>query len=285
VLAVFHVAPSAPRGRDRGPLDIAGAGALMGGLVSLVLAIDGASRSGWTSAATLGLAATAAALLGAFAAIERRAPRPLVPASTWRTRSLVSSAAVMLAATGILVGAFFLNTLLLQHALGASPLETGLAFLPLTLVILAGAHAAQRLVAKAGTRPVMTGGLALAAAGALLLSGAPDDASYLADLLPGFLALGLGIGMTFVSVSIAAMADVGHEDAGLASGLMTTAHELGAALGVAVLAAIVTASDGLGAGYRDAFLVAGIVAAAVAAVTAFAVPSVRPVPGMAHSMH
>ena len=283
-LAVRHVAATRPRG-GRGPLDLAGAGALMAGLVSLVLAIDGASRDGWSSAMTLGLIGAAAVLLGAFAAIERRVPRPLVPAATWRIRSLVSSAAVMLAATGILVGAFFLNTLLLQHGLGFSPLETGLAFLPLTIVILAGAHAAQRMVPKAGTRPVMAGGLALAAAGALLLSGAPGDAGYLADLLPGFLALGVGIGMTFVSVSIAAMSDVAHEQAGLASGLMTTAHELGAALGVAVFAAIVTASDSLVTGYQDAFLVAGIAAAVIAALTAAVVPSVRPAPGMAHSMH
>jgi hypothetical protein len=136
----------------------------------------------------------------------------------------------------------------------------------------------------------MAGGLALTAAGALLLSGTPADARYLLDLLPGFLALGLGVGMTFVSVSIAAMADVRHEDAGLASGLMTTAHELGAAIGVAVLGAIVTAaSDGtaasLAAGYRDGFLVAGIAAAAIAIVTAVAIPSVRPAPGMAHSLH
>jgi EmrB/QacA subfamily drug resistance transporter len=278
VLAVQHVAAPAPRGRERGGLDIAGALALMAGLVAFLLAIDGTAR-----AETLGLAA---ALLGAFAAIERRARRPLVPASTWRIRSLVSSAAVMLAATGILVGSFFLNTMLLQHALGASPIETGLAFLPLTLVILAGAHAAQQLVPRAGTRPVMSGGLTLAAAGALLLSGVPDDAGYVANLLPGFLALGFGIGMTFVSVSIAAMADVGHDDAGLASGLMTTAHELGAAIGVAVVASIVTAaSGGLVDGYRDAFVVAGVAAAAIAAVTAIAVPSVRPAPGMAHSMH
>ena len=278
--------PAAARpGRERGQLDVAGAATLMAGLVSLVLAIEGTSEHGWTSTRTLVLAAAAGVLLTGFAAIERTARRPLIPPATWRTGSLISSATVMLAATGILVGAFFLNTLFLQRVLDASPIETGLAFLPLTLVILAGAHLAQHLLPKTGTRAPMAAGLLIAAGGAFLLSRAPADAGYAADLLPGFLALGLGVGMTFVSVSVAAMADVTHEDAGLASGLMTTAHELGAAIGVAVLAAIAGAGPGIADGYGTAFVVAGSVAAVMALITAVALPSVRPAPGMSASMH
>ncbi len=163
----------------------------MGGLVSLVLAIQGTADHGWTSTRTLALAAAAAGLLALFAAIERAGAAPLIPPSTWRVRSLVSSASVMLVATGILVGAFFLNTLFLQRVLDASPLGDRLAFLPLTLVILAGAHVAQRLVPRTGTRPLISVGLLIAAGGAFLLSRAPVDAGYAADLLPGFLALGL----------------------------------------------------------------------------------------------
>jgi EmrB/QacA subfamily drug resistance transporter len=285
-LAVPRVIPAAPpSGAARGGLDVAGPVTLMAGLVALVLAIEGTSDHGWTSTRTLGLAATSAALLTAFATIERHGRRPLVPPAIWRTRSLVSSAAVMLGATGILVGAFFANTLFLQRVLGATALETGLAFLPLTLVILAGAHVAQHVLPRLGSRPPMAAGLLLAAAGALWLSGATDDAGYAADLLPGFLALGLGVGMTFVSVSVAAMADIAHDDAGLASGIMTTAHELGAAIGVAIVGAIVAAGSGIADGYGDAFLVAGAVAAVMALVTAVALPSVRPEPGMAASMH
>jgi EmrB/QacA subfamily drug resistance transporter len=257
--------------------DIAGAATLMAGLLSLVLAIEGTS--------TVLLASAAAALLAAFAAIERSAARPLVPPSTWRIQSLVSSAGVMLTATGILVGTFFLNTLFLQHILDASPIETGLAFLPLTIVIIVGAHAAQHVLPKTGSRVPMAAGLLLMALGAFLLSRVTEGASYAMDLLPGFLALGVGVGATFVSVSIAAMADIGHDDAGLASGLMTTAHELGAAIGVAVLGAIATAASSLTAGYGDAFLVAAAVAAAMAIVAALALPSVRPAPGMSVSMH
>jgi EmrB/QacA subfamily drug resistance transporter len=269
--------------RDR--LDLAGAVTLMAGLVALLLAIEGVADHGWTSARTLVLTGAAAGLLPTFAAAERSGRRPLVPPAVWRTRSLVAGAATMLGATGILVGAFFLNTLFLQEVLGASPLETGLAFLPLTIVILAGAHAAQHLLPRTGSRPLLATGLAIAAGGALLLSGATSGASYAADLLPGFLALGFGVGLTFVSVSVAAMAEVGHEEAGLASGLMTTAHELGAAIGVAVLAAVVTGGSGIAGGYGDAFAVTAAVAAAMALVTAVAMPSARPAPGMAHAMH
>ena len=183
----------------------------------------------------------------------------------------------MLGATGLLVGAFFLNTLYLQNSLGASPLEAGLAFLPLALVILAGAHVASQLMPRTGTRALTVGGLALASGGALLLSGAPAHGSYASDLLPGFLVLGFGIGLVFVSVSVAAMADVGDSEAGLASGLMTTAHEVGAALGVAVLAAV--------GSYAGGFVVEAAAAGTLAVVAALASPSVRPAPGTAIAAH
>ena len=291
IVAVRVVKPMPGSGVKRGEADLAGGVALVAGLVATVLTIDGASDHGWTSARTLLSAAGAAVLLAAFALLERRGVRPLVPPATWRIRSLTASAATMLVATGILVGAFFLNTLYLQRVLDASALETGLAFLPLTLVILAGAHVASSLLPKIGSRPLLGAGLALSGIAALLLSGAPTDAAYVADLLPGFLALGFGMGLTFVSVSVAAMADVTHEDAGLASGLMTTAHELGAALGVAVLAAVAVGGSqassvsGLVDGYGDAFLIAAAVAVVMAMVSVFAVPSVRPEAGAAVSMH
>jgi EmrB/QacA subfamily drug resistance transporter len=275
-------------GRDG--LDLTGAVALMGGLIALLLAIDGARQHGWISAYTAITAALAGLLLAKFIRTERRTARPLVAPATWRIRSLVSSAGVMLIATGILVGGFFLNTLLLHHVMGASALETGLAFLPLTLVILAGAHAASNLLPRLGSRWIVVAGMLIASMGASLLALIPNDPSYLVNLLPGYLFLGLGIGMTFVAVSVAAMADVTHESAGLASGLMTTAHELGAALGVAALATVAATagSDSLGGlvdGYSTGFVIAGSIAATVAAVAAFALPSVRPEPGMAHGMH
>jgi EmrB/QacA subfamily drug resistance transporter len=291
-LVAVRVIPTTSAVRvGRGQFDVVGAGALMTGLVSLILAIEGTSRHGWVSGYTLRFAGLSAVLLAGFVARERSAREPLVPPATWRTRSLVSAAAVMLTTTGILVGAFYLNTLYLQHVMGASPIETGLAFLPLTLVILAGAHAASHLLPRAGSRWLVATGLLVTATGATLLAGAPADPSYVADLLPGYLALGFGVGMTMVSVSVAAMADVTHEFAGLASGLMTTAHELGAAIGVAVLAAVATAGGdpasiaGIADGYDTGFIVAANVAAVAALISALALPTVRPQPGMAHGLH
>ena len=287
-----HLIPAVARTRPRlRELDLIGAGTLMAGLVALLLAVQGAAQHGWISAYTLGTAGLGAALLANFAVTERRSRQPLIAPATWRIRSLISSAAVMLSATGILVGAFFLNTLYLQRVMGASALETGLAFLPLTLVILAGAHAASHFLPRFGSRWVVVAGMFTAATGASMLAGAPVDPSYVANLLPGYLLLGFGVGMTFVSVSVAAMAEVSHEIAGVASGLMTTAHELGAAIGVAVLAAIASASGAAGSisalvdGYSTGFVVAGNVAALVGLVSAFALPSVRPEPGAAHGLH
>ena len=271
-----------------GRFDVLGAATRPAMTVAVVFGIDGAAVHGWTSTRTLAPVAAGVALLAAFTAVERHARQPLVPAGTWCLRPLRAGAVVMLGATGILVGAFFLNTLFLQHVLEATPMQTGLAFLPLALVILLAAHLASHLLSHLGSRVVMVAGLLVAAGGALLLSRAPGEASYVADLLPGFLALGFGIGLTFVAVSVTAMHDVAHERAGLASGIMTTAHEIGAALGVAVLASVAAGAGdaaGIAGGYGDAFGIAAVIAAGLAVLAALTVPSVRPAPGSAVSMH
>jgi len=266
-------------------LDLLGAITLLAGLMTLVYAVVGTAQHGWASARTWLLLAIAAALLAAFVAVERRGTKPLVPPPTWRVRSLVSSAVVMLGTTGILVGSFYLNTLYLQNVLGYSALKTGLSFLPLALVILAAAHLASHLLSHAGARVVAVVGLVLTSAAALLLAIAPDRASYLTNLLPGFLLLGAGVGLVFVAVTVTAMADVRHDQAGLASGIMTTAHELGAALGVAVLAALAISNGNPVSGYGDAFFVAAGIAGVLALVAAIVLPALRPAPGTHVSMH
>ncbi|HEU4974978.1 MAG TPA: MFS transporter [Baekduia sp.] len=290
--AAMRTLPGLPGAGVRGGrLDVAGAATLVAGLVTLVLAIENTADHGWMSASTLAMAALAVSLLGRFAAVERTAARPLVDPATWRNRPLVTGAGVMLVATGILVGALFLGALVLQRAMGASPLEAGVGLLPLAVAILGGVHVASHLLPRLGSRWTVVAGLLVAAGGATQLASAPGDPSYAAHLLPGLVVLGAGVGATFVAVSVAAMADVEPEQAGLASGLMTTAHELGAALGVAVLGAIVAAAlnGGGGADLVDgcdtAFLVAGNVAAAAALVAALTLPSVRPQPGVAHGIH
>jgi EmrB/QacA subfamily drug resistance transporter len=274
-------------------LDLPGALTAVAGIVLVVYGIQGAESAGWGAARTLLPIAVALALLAAFAAIERAAARPLIPPSTWSIRSLVSSATVMFGATGLLVGAFFLNSLFLQSALGFSAIETGLAFLPLMIVIGLAAHAGPHLLTRFGARAMIVVGLGLVAAGDLFLSRATAGAGYLADVLPGFLALGVGVGLTFVAVSVTSMSEIGHDRAGLASGLMTTAHEIGAALGVAVFSAIALAATGTGetafaevaSGYGDATLTGGLIAAAVAVLAALAVPTFRPLHVQGASIH
>jgi MFS family permease len=183
---------------------------------------------------------------------------------------------VILVATALLVAVFFLNTLYLQDVLGWSALETGLAFLPLVIVIAAGANVANRLVPRVGPRNLAGLGLVLVAGGAGLLVLAPDVASYGTDLLPGFLVLGFGVGLVFPAGAIAAMSGVADDTAGLASGLITTGHELGAAFGVAAISAVATAASTFVAGYANGFVAVAAVAALVAGVALAAAPSARP---------
>jgi EmrB/QacA subfamily drug resistance transporter len=283
-----------PAGRPAvaaGRLDLPGAVSVVAGLMVLVYALDGTSDHGWGSARTLLLLALGGVLLASFAVIERTSPRPLVPPATWRNRSLVASAGVVLGVTGILVGTFFLNSLYLQHVLDASALETGLGFLPLVLAIGMTAHVAARLLPRLGGRAVVAGGLLLVAAGTALLAAAPDDASYAADLLAGFVVLGVGMGLVFPGVTVTAFSGVGEAEAGLASGFVATSHELGAALGVAVIAAIAaTAGDiatlaGIADGYQDGFVAATAFAVALAAIALWRVPSIRPQPDAAVPAH
>ena len=283
-----------PAGRPAGRetrLDLPGAVTVVAGLMVLVYALDGTSEHGWGSARTLLLLALAAGLLAIFAVVERVSRRPLLPPATWRHRSLVSSGAVVLGVTGILVGTFFLNSLYLQHVLDASALETGLGFLPLALSIGIAAHVASGLLPRIGSRAVVAGGLVLVAAGAIVLAAAPDRATYAADLLPGFLVLGIGMGLVFPGVTVTGFSAVPAEEAGLASGFMATAHELGAALGVAVLAAIaatagdITTLSGIAAGYQDGFIAAAGIAGALGAMALVSVPSVRPAQAAGIPLH
>ena len=271
-------------------LDLPGAATLVTGLVTLVYAIQGAAAHGWASARTIGLVLAAGALLGAFASIERRVRRPLMAPAVWRMRSLISSATVMLGVTGILVGTSFLNTLFVQNVLGASPLVTGLEFLPGVLTVGVAAHLGPQLLTRFGARPVIAAGLLIVAAGELVLSGAPSDASYVVDLLPGFVLVGLGVGFTFVSISVTSMSDVGHERAGLASGLITTAHELGGAAGVSLFSAVAFGAGGatgsrLATGYGNGTVVGAVIAAALALLAVFAVPQLRPTGAQRVALH
>ena len=284
----------AGQGRD-GQLDLPGALLVVAGLGVLVYALAGTGAHGWGSARTIVLLTAGAALLAAFAGAERVARQPLLPSQMWRNRPLTAGMTVMLGATGILVGTFFLNTLYLQDVLGATPLTAGAEFLPMVLAIGLAAHLAARLLPRAGARPLAVTGLAIMAAGSLLLANGATRASYVTSVLPGLTVLGLGIGLVFPAATVAAMSVVGAGREGLASGMMTTAHEVGAALGVAVFAAVGASTAGHAAGtaglaagaagYRHGFAVAAAIAAVLAVVALLTVPSARPAAGARLSAH
>jgi EmrB/QacA subfamily drug resistance transporter len=271
-----------------GKLDLPGALTLVAGLLSLVFGIQSAGSAGWAAPSTWIAVGGAALLLGAFTRIERRAAEPLVPPSTWRIRSLVSASAVMAGVTGAVVGAIFLCSLYLQAFIGASPVVAGLQFLPLAAAMTVAATLASKAIGHVSPRTLILGGLVVMAAGVLLLAVNAGGTSYVADVLPGFLVVGAGVGPMFVAISVAAMSDVPAERSGLASGLMMTGHEIGAALGVAGLTAVagdLATSAGLIDGYARAFLVAAGLLAGLVVLTLLAVPGGKAPVGSAGHGH
>jgi EmrB/QacA subfamily drug resistance transporter len=281
-IGVARVVPGAAGAAAGRRLDVLGAVTAVAGLVVLLYGIEGANEHGWGSGRTVALLLAATALLATFAAVERRVKEPLVPPATWRNRPLTAGTALIFVATALLVAVFFLNTLYFQDVLGWSALETGLSFLPLVLVIAAGANVSQRVIGRVGSRGLAAIGFLLVGAGALLLVLAPDVATYGTDVLPGFVVLGFGVGVIFPAGSIAAMSKVGEETAGLASGLVATGHELGAAFGAAASSAVAAGAATFASGYADGFVAVAVVAALVAFVAIVAAPRVRPDTAGAH---
>ncbi|MFD9355176.1 MFS transporter [Streptomyces sp. NPDC060031] len=224
------------------------------------------------------------ALVGAalFVVAERSAAAPLVRLPFLARRSLIGGCLLMLAASGVLISAFFLCSLYLQHVLGFSALRTGLTFLPAALATLVGAHLGSQAVARLGWRATAAGGMAVAVVGALLLTGLERDGNAWTQVMPGFVLLGFGLGIGFVCAITSAMHGVEHKDAGLGSGLVNTCHELGASLGIAVVAAVAGASlegatpsvDGFGSAFATCAVIAAV--AAVAGLTLL--PKGRPDP-------
>jgi EmrB/QacA subfamily drug resistance transporter len=241
VLAIAAALRFVPESRDESAhrsFDLAGATTVTSGLVVLVYGIVKAQEYGWGSTRTLGTLALSALLLVAFVAIERRSAAPLVRLSMFRTRTLsVANVAMMLVASGMF-SMFFFASLYVQEVLGYSPLKAGLAFLPVTFGMIAGAGVAQGAIRRFGPRGVGVVGVSLAALGMLWLTGLPVDGSYVSDLLVGLLPMSIGMGLTFVPVTLLATAGVAPADSGLASGLINTSQQVGGALGLAILSTL-----------------------------------------------
>lgn len=219
-------------------VDMAGAVSVTGGLVILVYAIVKAQEFGWTSGRTLGLAGFAAALLAAFVVIESRSKAPLVRLGIFRNRSLTGADVAMALVVSGMFAMFFFTTLYIQQVLGYSPLKAGFAFLPVTAGIMVGAGVAQKGIQVLGPRLQVVVGIAFAAAGMFYLTALPWNGSYAADLLPGLMLIALGMGQTFVPITLMATTGVADSDSGLASGLLNTAQQVGGALGLAILSTL-----------------------------------------------
>jgi EmrB/QacA subfamily drug resistance transporter len=280
VFALTLVLIPAVRGEaPSGRLDVAGAVTITASLMLAVYAIVNGNEQGWTSARTLGVLAAAGVLLGVFLAIEARVAAPLVPLGLFRLRNLAISNVVGVLWAAAMFAWFFLSALYLQLVLGYSPLEVGLAFLPGNLIMgLLSLGLSAKLVMRFGIRPPLAVGLGLASLGLLLFARAPVDGSFVVDVLPPMILLGLGAGMAFNPVLLAAMSDVEPSDAGLASGVVNTAFMMGGALGLAVLASLAASRtetlaasgegplEALTGGYHAAFLVGAVFALAAAVI-------------------
>ena len=272
-------------------LDIPGAITVVGALAALVYALGSTEQHGWGSLRVIGALAASTALFAAAALIERRATAPLIPPHTWTVKTLVGGTAVMLGATGILVGTVFLTSIYLQTVLHYSAIRTGVTFLPFAVAITAGNLAARHALAHTTPRALSVVGLAVTAAGAAWQSFSAQAASVATGVLPALVITGLGIGAVFVPASVTAMAGIPAQHSGLASGFLMTGHEIGAALGVAVLSAIAGTAGALtgpataSAAFERGLLAAAVISVAVAAVTAPRMPNTKITNAAAHMHH
>ena len=256
-------------------LDVGGAVTVTASLLLAVEAVVDGNQAGWTSARTLGLLGLSVLLFLAFVVIETRASAPLMRLSLLRSRMLATANIVGVLWAGAMFAWFFLSALYLQLVLGYDALHVGLAFLPGNIVMaICSVSISARLVVRFGNRGPMVAGLTMATVGLLLLARAPLHGHFVADVLPSMVLLGVGAGIAFNPVLMAAMGDVAPQDAGLASGLVNTSFMMGGALGLAGLASLAAAQTSGHAttnaaalldGYHAAFL-AGAALAAIAAV-------------------
>src|SRR6266511_3757485 len=225
---------------DHRHFDVAGATSITAGLMLLVYALTRAAQHGWGTASTVGLLAASAGLIVAFVVIELRSHAPLLPMRIFRLRTLATSNATQLLVAASLFSQFFLLTLYMQQVLHYSALQTGVAYITLTLAIITISAVAQNLVTRVGIRPILPVGLVMVAGALVLYARLPVDGHYFWDLFPAFLLSGVGLALTFMPMVIGGLTGVRQSDAGVASGLFTTSQQIGGAIGVAAATTIAT---------------------------------------------
>ena len=254
--------------------DVPGATLVTGGLVTFVYAITQANNYGWGSLTTIGLFAGALVLLAAFLGWERRTAEPLLPFSFFRLRTVVGANVAGLILGTAIFAMFLMLTLYMQQVLHYSAMRTGVAYLAVAGTAIFWSALAAQLVTRVGVKPVLVAGMTSLSAGLIYFTQVSAGGSYVGDLLPGFLLVAVGLGFSFVPISIAALAGVPAAEAGLASGFINTSQQIGGALGIAVLSAIATSTTGnriasgstASVALTDGFQAAFIGAAAIALV-------------------
>ena len=262
------------RGGAARRFDVLGATLVTAGLATTVFAITQANGYGWSSAKTIGLFAAATTLLVSFVLVELRSPDALMSFSIFRIKTVAGANVAGLILGTAVMSMFLMLTLYMQQVLGFSPMKTGVAYLAVAVSVIVWSAVASQLVTKVGVKPVLVTGMIVLTIGLLYFTRVSADGSYVGDLLPGFLVIALGMGFSFVPVSIAALAGVESNDAGLASGLINTSQQIGGALGIAVLSSVAVAhttaaatsgahpAEALTTGFHAAFWVGAAFAAA-----------------------
>ena len=263
-------------------VDLPGALLVSSGILAALYAVIKAPAAGWASTQTVGLLATAALLLAAFVAVESRAKAPLVPLRMFRLPQVRGANVTMVVMAAAMVGMFFILTLFLQQVEGYTALQAGLAQVPLGIVLIAVAGIAGPIVDRIGVKATLTAGTALFAAGIAWLSQVDATSTYLADILGPTLSIGAGLGLAFVSLTVASTAGVDEDHHGTAGGLINMTQQIGGALGLAIATAVATSQThgfshvALTHGFRAALLATTGIALLALVATLVALPQRRP---------
>jgi len=240
-LAPRHLPDTEPR---HGHFDLAGAATSVSGMTAIVYGFISAASSGWGDPVTVAAFSAGAMLLASFVVIERRAEQPITPLRLFSNRRRNGAYVARMLTVAGMFSMFFFLTQYLQGVRGYSPLEAGLAFLPMTLVLFALVRVIPRVAARIGELPLLMGGLALAVTGLGWLSQITADTAFMPGIGVPLLIMGVGMGAAFTPLTTAGIAGVAPADAGAASGLVNVAHQLGGAIGVAVLVTVFTGAGG-----------------------------------------
>ncbi len=243
IITALRILPRHESQVDHNNLDLAGAISVTGGLMMLVYALVKAPVYGWTEHRTLTYFAISLVLLAFFIFNEQRAKHPLMPLRIFRIRNLVGADTLMLLMAGGLFSIFFFTTLYMQEVLGYTPIKTGVSFLVVPVAIAITATNVPRLIQKIGYKPILMVAPLVVSSGLFWISHLPVNGTFWGNVAPGMILLGLGMGATFVSATIAATSGVPQHEAGLASGLLNTSQQIGGSLGLAVLTGVATSSS------------------------------------------